>query len=164
MVLFSVQGSNYCVQIGSSALDTCSQAKEKASQYRCVEARTGEFSLHYLPPGWSPMVVFCCDEIGRAPISVSNNRLVLFLAQNWRSKCFTCSIHPNRAKPLKNTAITSMICLRVLSMFQQAVNTYLQVPILQLSHSITRQAVAKENYEQVSTSVGVVIGQGKSKF
>lgn len=167
MVLFSVQSSNYSVQIGSSALGTCSQAKEKASQYRCVEARAGELSLHYLPPGWSPKVVFCCDEIGRAPISESNNRLVLFLAQNWRSKCFTCSIstiHPNRAKPLKNTAITSMICLRMVSMFQQAVNTYLQVPILQSSHSITRQAVAKEKYEQVSTSVGVVIGQGETKF
>jgi hypothetical protein len=49
-------------------------------------------------------------------------------------------------------------------MFQQAVNTYLQVPMPQSSHSITRQAVAKENYEQVSTSVGVVIGQGKTKF
>jgi hypothetical protein len=64
----------------------------------------------------------------------------------------------------KNTTITSMISLRVVSMFQQAVNTYLQVPILQSSHSITRQGVAKENYEQVSASVGVVIGQGETKF
>jgi hypothetical protein len=166
MVLFSVQGSNYCVQIGSSALGTCSQAKEKASQYRGVEARAGEFSLHYLPPGWSPMVVFCCGEIGRAPISVSNNRLVLFLAQNWRSKCFTCSIstiHPNRAKPLKNTAITSMM-LESGIYVSTGCQHISAVPILQSSHSITRQAVAKENYEQVSTSVGVVIGQGETKF
>jgi hypothetical protein len=112
------------------------------------------------------MVVFCCDEIGRAPISVSNNRFVLFLAQNWRSKCFTCSIstiHPYRAKPLKILPSPQWYAWEWYLCFNR-LSTHLQVPILQSSHSITIQAVAKENYEQVSTSVGVVIGQGETKF